>query len=100
MTALTIAESAFGWYTRSATSGEEIPTMKSRRAIYVCAALIVSIPISAQAQTIIQEATLAADAAQELASAALAYCRKEGHKVSITVLDHTGRAKATVRDDG
>jgi uncharacterized protein GlcG (DUF336 family) len=72
--------------------------MKARHA-YFCAAFI-SIPITVSAQTLIQESTLSADAAQELASAALAYCRKEGHKVSITVLDNTGRTKLAVRDDG
>ena len=31
---------------------------------------------------------------------ALAYCRKEGQKVSVTVVDASGRARAALRDDG
>ena len=56
--------------------------------------------LPAGAQTLVQESSLSADAAQELAAAALAYCRKEGHKVSITVLDSSGRTKLALRDDG
>jgi len=64
------------------------------------AVAIASLALDASAQTLIQESTLSADAAQELATTALAYCRKEGHKVSITVLDQTGRTKVAIRDDG
>jgi uncharacterized protein GlcG (DUF336 family) len=64
------------------------------------AVAIASLMLDASAQTLIQESTLSADAAQELATTALAYCRKEGHKVSITVLDQTGRTKVAIRDDG
>ena len=74
--------------------------MKSTHAFYVCAAVALSFSAAAPAQTLIQEPTISADAAQELAMTALAYCRKEGHKVSITVLDNAGRPKATLRDDG
>src|SRR5947208_3090465 len=74
--------------------------MKSTHALYVCAAVALSFSTAAPAQTLIQEPTISADAAQELATTALAYCRKEGHKVSITVLDNAGRPKATLRDDG
>ena len=35
-----------------------------------------------------------------LAAGALAQCRKEGQKVSVTVVDAAGRPKAMVRDDG
>jgi uncharacterized protein GlcG (DUF336 family) len=52
------------------------------------------------AQTLINSPTLSANAALELAQAALAFCRKEGHKVSVTVLDNTGRTKVAIRDDG
>ena len=73
--------------------------MKLTNAIAICG-LLVAVPISAIAQTLLQEPSLSADAAQEVAAAALAYCRREGHKVSVTVLDHTGRTKVAVRDDG
>jgi uncharacterized protein GlcG (DUF336 family) len=49
---------------------------------------------------VVTETSVSADAALEIAAAALAQCRKEGHKVSVTVVDHTGRVKASVRDDG
>jgi uncharacterized protein GlcG (DUF336 family) len=54
----------------------------------------------AQAQSIANEPTVSADAALEAATAALAHCRKEGQKVSVTVVDASGRIKASVRDDG
>lgn len=55
---------------------------------------------AAQAQSVVSEPSISADAALEVASAALAQCRKEGSKVSVTVVDASGRAKAMVRDDG
>ena len=59
-----------------------------------------SLPVFAAAQPVVAEATLSADAAMEIAAAALAHCRKDGQKVSVTVVDSAGRAKAMVRDDG
>jgi len=52
------------------------------------------------AQSVANEPTVSADAAVEAATAALAHCRKEGQKVSVTVVDASGRIKASVRDDG
>jgi len=49
---------------------------------------------------IVLEPTLSADAALDVAAGALAQCRKEGQKVSVTVVDAAGRVKASVRDDG
>ena len=57
-------------------------------------------PIYASAQSVVNESALSADAALEVATAALAYCRKEGQKVSVTVVDQAGRAKVVIRDDG
>src|SRR6185503_4866820 len=73
--------------------------MKTRHAICFCTAFVALTHASA-AETLISYPTLTADAAQEMAAAALAYCRKEGHKVSVHVLDNTGRTKVAVRDDG
>lgn len=68
---------------------------------FVAAALAVSLAPGAQgAQTLISERTLSADAAMEAASAALAECRTHGTQVTITVLDHAGRTKVVLRDDG
>jgi uncharacterized protein GlcG (DUF336 family) len=43
---------------------------------------------------------LTLDVAQQIAQEALAKCRADGYKVSVTVVDHTNLLKAFVRDDG
>ena len=63
-------------------------------------ASVVFIPCMAGAQAVISERTLSVDAALEIATAALANCRTHGTPVTITVLDHAGRTKVVVRDDG
>jgi len=55
---------------------------------------------SAGAQTLVTERTLSVEAAQEVARVAMEQCRKEGHKVTVTVLDHAARTKVVLRDDG
>ena len=62
--------------------------------------VLISIPCVAQAQVVLTERTLAVTAASEAAMTALEQCRKEGHRVTVTVLDHAGRTKAVLRDDG
>jgi uncharacterized protein GlcG (DUF336 family) len=52
------------------------------------------------AANVVSEPSLSADAALEVAAGALIQCRKEGQKVSITVVDSSGRAKISIRDDG
>ena len=52
------------------------------------------------AEVVVNEATLATDAAVEAARAALAKCRADGQKVTVVVVDHAGRQKVIVRDDG
>jgi uncharacterized protein GlcG (DUF336 family) len=52
------------------------------------------------AAVIAQEPSLSADAALEVASGALAACRADGQKVTVTVVDAAGRPKVSVRDDG
>ena len=54
----------------------------------------------ALAQAVVNESSISADAALQVAAAALAQCRKDGQKVSVTVVDAAGRPKAMVRDDG
>jgi uncharacterized protein GlcG (DUF336 family) len=65
-------------------------------------ALIAALAISTQAaaQATVNEATLSTDAALRVATGALAQCRSDGQKVTVTVVDHAGRAKVSVRDDG
>src|SRR5262249_53841273 len=43
---------------------------------------------------------LTADVALELAQGALAKCRADGYKVTVTVVDHANLLKALIRDDG
>jgi uncharacterized protein GlcG (DUF336 family) len=62
--------------------------------------ILAGLPCAAGAQAVLTERTLAAMAANEAAVAALEQCRKEGHRVTVTVLDHAGRTKVVLRDDG
>jgi uncharacterized protein GlcG (DUF336 family) len=62
--------------------------------------VLMSIPCVAHAQAVLTERTLAVTAANEAAMSALEQCRKEGHRVAVTVLDHAGRTKVMLRDDG
>src|SRR5438046_5915752 len=55
---------------------------------------------SAAAQNVVNEATVSTDAALQIAQAALAQCRGDGQKVTVSVVDHAGREKIRVRDDG
>ena len=64
------------------------------------AAGLAFIPCAQSAQTLVNERTLSLDAALEIATAALATCRPHGTPVTITVLDHAGRTKTVLRDDG
>lgn len=73
--------------------------MRAVAAIGVLGALA-AMPDWGRAQALVNQPTLSVDAAQEIAAAALAHCRKEGHQVSVTVLDRTGRPIATLRDNG
>ena len=71
--------------------------MKAR---IVIALFLLEASRAAIAQGVVNEPTLSADAALEAAAGALAQCRKEGQKVTVTVVDAAGRPKAMVRDDG
>ena len=61
------------------------------------AMLALAAPAPAQ---VVNEATLSADAALQVANGALAFCRASGQKVTVSVVDHAGREKVRVRDDG
>ena len=61
------------------------------------AALGLAAPAAAQTMN---EVTVSTDAAIQVATAALAACRADGQKVSVTVVDHAGREKVRLRDDG
>jgi uncharacterized protein GlcG (DUF336 family) len=66
----------------------------------VLAGALAIVPGAESAQTLVTERTLSVEAAQEVAKAAMEQCRKEGHKVTVTVLDHAARTKVVLRDDG
>jgi len=64
------------------------------------AAVLAAVPCAAGAQSLVTERGLSLNAALELATTALDACRKHGSQVTITVLDHAGRTKVVLRDDG
>src|SRR5256885_11527005 len=63
-------------------------TMKTSFA--VLAAFGFAVPAAAQT---VSEVTVSADAAVQVASAALAQCRSDGQKATVSVVDHAGREK-------
>lgn len=65
---------------------------------FALAALAFAAPVAAQ--NTMSETTVSTDAAIQVANAALAACRADGQKVTVTVVDHAGREKVRVRDDG
>jgi len=64
------------------------------------ALLLSFVATRAMAQAVVNEATLSADAAIQVATGALAQCRQDGQKVTVSVVDHAGREKVRLRDDG
>ncbi len=65
--------------------------------------LTVSVAISATpalAQTVLNERQISLGLAREAASAAINQCRKDGYRVSVTVVDRSGQVKVSMRDDG
>ena len=66
----------------------------------VVAATLVLMPMAAKAQTLVTERTLSQNAAHEAANAALEQCRKDGYKVTVTVLNRAGRTAVVLHDDG
>jgi uncharacterized protein GlcG (DUF336 family) len=66
----------------------------------VLAITLALVPCTASAQAVVSERTLSYTAALEMATAALDQCRKDGYKVTITVLNRAGRTKVVLHDDG
>ena len=71
--------------------------MRSPQAIL---AFLLWLPGAVLADVVANEPMLTADGAIEVAMAALKQCRSDGQKVSVTVVDSSGRVKAAIRDDG
>jgi uncharacterized protein GlcG (DUF336 family) len=68
--------------------------------IKIAGLLTLALAASVNAQQLVTERTMSLDMAEEAARAAVAVCRKDGSKVTVTVLDHAGRTKVILRDDG
>jgi uncharacterized protein GlcG (DUF336 family) len=64
--------------------------------------LAASIAISTPgvAEPVISERQISVALAQDIATAAMEQCRKDGFKVAVTVVDRSGRLKVLLRDDG
>ncbi len=71
-------------------------TTMSRAAI---AAALFALPATALPQAFVAERNITLNAAIEAAQGALERCRKDGYKVTVTVLDRSGRSKAVLHDD-
>lgn len=55
---------------------------------------------SASAQGVIMERNISLDAARVIAETAIAACRADGNRITVTVVDRSGRIKAQLSDDG
>jgi uncharacterized protein GlcG (DUF336 family) len=66
----------------------------------LCAASVMALSVVAAAQALVAQRTISLDAAHELATEALQQCRKAGFRVTVTVLDASGRTAVVLHDDG
>ena len=57
-------------------------------------------PAPTLAQGILNEKNISLSLAQEAATAAVDQCRKDGYRVSVTVVDRSGQTKVVLSDDG
>ena len=73
--------------------------MKSSKWMLLATSLAI-VPGTAGAQAVVSERTISLNAAMELATVALETCRKEGYKVTITVLNRAGRTAVVLHDSG
>lgn len=67
---------------------------------WTAGAALAALATVASADAVTNEATLSTNAALEVAQGALAQCRADGQKTSVTVVDGAGRVKVSIRDDG
>lgn len=75
--------------------------MKTKTALgRICLACFIALPTLVAAQAIVTQRTISQDAAQELATEALLQCRKAGFRVTVTVLNGSGRTAVVLHDDG
>src|SRR5215471_12594562 len=80
--------------------------MTSSKWLVLAATLAAIVPCAAKAQTaatspaLVTERTLSFSAAHEAAMGALEQCRKDGYKVTVTVLNRATRTVVVLHDDG
>lgn len=77
-------------------TSDRIPGMSISR----FAPLTLVLSTAAFAQELPTQKLLTLDLAQTIAQEALAKCRADGYKVTVTVVDHANMLKAFLRDDG
>ena len=65
----------------------------------VAAAVLALVPCAANAQAYVTERTLSLNAGLEMATVALEACRKEGYRVTVTVLNRAGRTLVVLHDN-
>ncbi|MFN0298885.1 MAG: GlcG/HbpS family heme-binding protein [Burkholderiales bacterium] len=70
------------------------------RTRFAAALVVAGSSFAAHGQAVVSERTISTSAAQEAATAALEQCRKDGYRVTVTVVNRAGRAKVVLHDDG
>ena len=68
--------------------------------LWVGAFLAVCTAMPAAAQSVLNERQISLGLASEAAEAAIMQCRKDGFRVTVTVVDRSGQVKVVMRDDG
>ena len=66
----------------------------------ILVAALAIVPCAADAQVLLTERNISFSAAHDAATAALEQCRKNGYRVTVTVLDRTARTRVVLHDDG
>ncbi len=72
----------------------------TRIKLAVAAAVLASVPCAVSAQVVLNQRTISYSAALEAATVAVETCRKNGYKVTATVVDSGGGTKVILHDDG
>jgi uncharacterized protein GlcG (DUF336 family) len=70
-----------------------------KHAKWLAASALLAAGAASAQQAVVTERTLSLDAAIVAAQAALETCRKNGHNVTVTVLNRSARIKAQLHDD-
>jgi uncharacterized protein GlcG (DUF336 family) len=84
----------------AAATEEHAMMRKKWIGLAACAVLAPGVAANAQAQALLTERNISLNAAYDAASGALGQCRKDGFRVTVTVLDRSGRTRVVLHDDG